>query len=557
MEQAFDKQASYKDFGLKQYMDQSKYEHKSASSASVQKLKDAMKKDISSLRKEIRSALGNKAQFPDTGKGIKELANDVLSESTRAAVMKELADIKNIIIPKDVESSQAGVKYQDKLALENRVYAAENALFMEKTGFKPSSENLKLLGEKLKLYNGTKWIDGMNDTKMRELVLLDDFPSLLKTGISALSAVIPSLAPFAPAAGQIIDAITGVKADQGLNMENSYQDRAKYISKQQPVINQISDTMSVASRPSRFEPDAVDLSSIATILCPEMYKNVCRYDDALPSSTSTYFVEIPVIPTTANGTFFFFINPAISILGGAFSFISYTNAASTYSPASGTFTGNIGLGNPTISLSSTIQASRVAGLTVTYVPNTNTSTNLTNGQIEMWQDPAFQGQPTDFASPTGYLTQLNIGYKPFYTKGPVTQEQCAVYYNTLDDTPFTDTTGTSDVVEGPIVLILTGASTSGQQIGTIMVNIVFNNTPTSAGLATQPVRNPGLGPFTADFINSCLTDTPQLFMSTLPVRSELITRLANTDCRYRSMMEATAALCVKKNYHLPSAAPVA
>jgi hypothetical protein len=546
------KQDYYKSLGLKTYT-KPDYIAPQYNAQAVNKLKTAMKKDIQALKKEMRTALSNKQQFPDQGKTLPTLVDKW--NNGDETLREELNGIKYLVTPKDVTAKQAGISYQDKQNLLDRVYTAKQELFVEKTGFYPSGENLRKIGQALNLYTDQQWSKGLNDTKMFEMVLLDDFSDmfkkiagyalpLVKNGLKVASTVYPSLTPLTMASQMLESA-------QGYFSKPSKQEGADLVQTVMPTINKMSDTLNAGVKQTRFNMDAVDMSTIASVLGPEFYKNVGRFDDALPAATSTYFTEIPVIPATANGAFFFVLNNTINCAINYQSFICYGNANAVYNPQTGAFdfTKVSNIQNPLLALNTTIAASRILGVSVTYVPNVQTNTNATSGQVELYHDPSLNLLATDFyATPSPYLSQNNVGYKPFYQKGPVTQTLCQLYYNPLDNSPFIEPTSAAanNMLSSPIVLIVSGANLTAQQIGTIQVNIVFNNTPTSTGLATQPISNPRLGPYTADFINSCLTEVPQIFMAPLETRMDIITKLLQTDERYGPLMETVTGCCTRK-----------
>jgi len=181
------KREKYSGYGMQTLERKAPYKTQ-ATSSDVQRFKNQMKKELSDLKREFNEVILNKDKFPDEGKSIEQIAEKV--KSGDAEIFRQLNDIKDILLPKGVTTSQLQLPYADVLQTRKNVFATENELFYDKTGYYPSATNLKILGTQLKLFDPTKgpkgtWLYNLNDTKMREIVLLDDFGSFLKDIISA------------------------------------------------------------------------------------------------------------------------------------------------------------------------------------------------------------------------------------------------------------------------------------------------------------------------------------------------------------------------------------
>jgi hypothetical protein len=530
-EQEPDKQKSYAKFGLQNYqMPQWAMNRKPPNQESISKVKKAMNRSIQELKKDLMIALSNKQQYPDAGKGIDDLLTK--AKAGDAKLMEELALIKSAVVPRDVTAKDADMTYNDKQALLKKMYSAENEIFFEKTGSLPSHANLEKIATVAGLYNpGDKtWVQPWNHTKIRELVILDDWPSWLTKAIKLAKGIGEVVAPT------LTNAISGFTESI---VPSIYPNS---VTTQATTINTKSDIMNSKSRMNpNFSPTAVDLDTIASTLTPELYKNVGRFDDAYPSSVSTYYQEIPVTPTTAGGTFFFILNNAQNFSANNGAFITYTTGTSTYVPSTGAYTGATSVINPIVSISSSIESSRILGVSVRINTIVPTSTNYSNGQWDIWHDPSQMDVTGNLTSPTALLTLTNVGYKPFYQRGPITKDYYQVMYNALDNRPFTSTADyDSNSLEAPIVCILTGGNLNAQQVATIGINIVYNNVPTATGLGTQPVRSPNLGPYTADLINSMLTFMPGAFQKNIAERSAAIQKAYMGDHEYTCVMKSFA-----------------
>lgn len=496
-----------------------------ADSKSIQKLQKNLNKQVSDIKQMLVETVKAQAHYQ---KPLKELLD---TQAHDPKVLKsELDEIRYAVIPNNVPSSQAGISYSEKQGLMQRVYQAENELIRQKTGFEPSGENLRLIGEATGTWdpNTLKWKPNFNDRIMRELILLDDIPSWLISGIkSVASTVLPTLAKKG------LDYFTGTVTSK---IDQLTQDKEVVSSTRQNKVN--TTTQVVNSDDLIYEPTRVDVASLAGVLCPSIYKVVGRFDDVMPAAIYTGFFEIPVIPTTANGTFFFSINGFSFFNTGNFDFITYTNAANTYNPVTGAYTGTLtNIDAPVFTGSTSVSAARIMGIEVSYKPTAVSNTQYAVGQVDMYHDPSMTLPLSAVSvSPSQYLSLTNIGYRPFYQRGPVISSFDQVWYNPLDLQDFTNSQS-SGTYNSPIIVIVSSANTSGVQVGTLVVHITYNVIPTSVGMSALPIQSPGVGPYTADIMDSVFTLAPQVFMANQKERLEIVKDLMVTQPLYRDQLK--------------------
>jgi len=209
--------------GLKQY-ERPNYKKPSNDQTNVKKMQQALKKTVADFKKEMIQALADKTKFPDAGTDLGTLAAKIKDRDQ--ATWQELADIKNISYPRSVSNTAVGINQADREALKQSIYKAKQELFQEKTGFYPSGENLKTIGRYVGLYGDSGWLKDFNDTKMLELVLLDDFCDYFK---KAAGFALPMLSkmPYVGPAATILSGLMGVGKDIGID---SY-DKSAIVSK--------------------------------------------------------------------------------------------------------------------------------------------------------------------------------------------------------------------------------------------------------------------------------------------------------------------------------------
>lgn len=549
--------------GLRQYANtERRYDPKIPDTKSIQNLKAAIKKDIGAIRREI---LGVLKQQPDVGTPLDKLvAMYNAGGEERDRLTRELDAIKHSVIPKDMQTSQTGVPYAEKEALQARVYKAENQLIKEKTGIAPSGENMRLIGSKMGLYMDGKWAPGMSDSKMREMILLDDFldtfKSIAKTALPFVSMIpgVGSVAgPVLGVANKLLGGDAVGAASEGASLigkllgnptggVNHATTKTADFTKEMVSGTTVTDrNIRIQSiKDARYRHDIVDINSLATTLAPEYFKYPAAFNDLQASAVYTGFYEIPVVPTTANGSFFFVLNTNQIFASAAMNFVTYSGSTMTYIPTTGAFTGVASIiDNPGITNTNSVAAMRLVGATVTYKPTILTNTQYASGQIDMYHDPGINTPTTSYTvSPSNFLSLTNIGYRPFYQRGPVVQEFTQVWFNPLATQDFTPTSTTTTGVTSPITLIVSGANLNGVQIGTITVNLVWNVIPTPAGLAGLPMQLPGVGPLTSQYQASSYILAPQLYMTSLENRQMAISKMYDSDGSYSSVLKiATGA----------------
>jgi hypothetical protein len=205
----------YEQAGLRKYPEASwRANKKPASTQAIKKLQGEVKKTISEFKNEIVSALKDKNTFPDAGKGFETLAEKFRANDS--TLKDEMDKLGSLIIPKGVTSSEAGITFAERTDMKARLYKAENEIIRAKIGFEPSAENLLLIATKAGLAENGVYTDGANGSKIRELLLLDDIPSWLKTAAGLALPFIKNIPVIGPLAGAV-GGMLGLGQDAGID----------------------------------------------------------------------------------------------------------------------------------------------------------------------------------------------------------------------------------------------------------------------------------------------------------------------------------------------------
>jgi hypothetical protein len=299
--------------------------------------------------------------------------------------------------------------------------------------------------------------------------------------------------------------------------------------------------------------DLVDIPSIATVLCPEYYKSVARFDDAYPGAIYTTFDTVPVVPSTTTGGFFCVVNSADNNISSsqALRYIGYTGATSNYNPAAGTYTSAITVPNPITSQLTNIASVRLVGCTVAWEPSVNFNSSLAIGQVDFWHDPSSISQQVDWNSGSGYLSLTNVGYKPFYQRGSIMQSYSQTVYNTLDQDSYESVLLSDPNIVKPTVFIVSGANLTGNEIGKLRITRVWNVIPTNQGLSSLAMNNPGVGPYTSDIMDSTFTLAPQIFVSSKDHKMNVIQMMKETDSTYSAVLDVILSATYERKHTLP------
>jgi len=155
--------------------------------------------------------------------------------------------------------------------------------------------------------------------------------------------------------------------------------------------------------------------------------------------------------------------------------------------------------------------------------------------VDIYHDPSATDQLSNFASPSPLLSLTNIGYKPFYQRGAITDSYTQTYYNPLDNYSFV--AANTYQCNAPIVYIFSGCNTSSVQVGTIVVHATWNVVPTSMGLSQLPVSAPGVGPATNALLDTMFTICPEVFMNDVKCNMDLCKRLSAANPTYTSLLQ--------------------
>lgn len=558
---------------VKQYPDQAQPEWKKSRRGPDEKALADFKKNLKSSTKMLQETLVETInQLKDKGKGIRELANKVKS-SEKDTVMEELNAIKKALFENGVTAKEAGISYSERESFKIRARDAERSLFKLKTGLEPSADNLHAIGTYCGLYNNGEWVEGFNNTRMLELVLLDDWPEWLSKAIKYLKSLLPTIIPHVadmvlPGSGQVLQGLKPYVLGSGDNQAKAIEaETFPGVSKrstvdvsmpkherQEGLVNHKNSLLKVNQMTkSVLKPDLVDIPSIATVLCPEYYKAVARFDDAYPGSIYTTFETVPVVPSTTTGGFYCVVNTADDNIGdtSAYRYMSYSTATSAYNPATGAYTSATTVANPLSSQTANIASVRLVGCTVAFEPSVNFNSSLAIGQVDFWHDPSSISDTTNWNSPTPYLSLNNVGYKPFYQRGSIMQSYSQTLYETLDQNSYEPTTANATNVTRPIVFILSGGNLSGNEVGKIRVTRVWNVVPTNAGLASLAMQNPGVGPYTSDILDSTFTLAPQIFVASKEHKMAVIQAMKETDSTYGAVLDCILSCTYERKHSLP------
>jgi hypothetical protein len=377
---------------------------------------------------------------------------------------------------------------------------------------------------------------GITKDQAYELIALDDFSDFMDT----VSTYLPVLSPYTDVVKTAYNVGSSI-----YNGVKNYMTPSDRMNEKTTVMNtkvNASNDRSLARSSlldkTLFDPNRVDVPSILAVICPSKYKLSTRFDDVQPSAILTGFFEIPVIPDATTGAAFVAIFPGnAAFVGSTYSFILYSDTGSAYNPTTGAYNATYVTSQASsLSYSSTsITAGRPVGLSAYYKSTVQNSTTYAVGQVDLYHDPASAG--VSFATPSTALALNNIGYKPFYQRGAVTDSFTQVFYNPLDNYPFVSATDGLLNTQAPIVFVFSGCNTSGVQVGTIVVHATWNVVPTSAGLSQLPVSAPGVGPATNALLDTMFTVCPEVFMNDIKCNMDLCKKLSSTEPTYASLLE--------------------
>jgi len=374
---------------------------------------------------------------------------------------------------------------------------------------------------------------GLSRDQAYELIALDDFTDFLET----VSSYLPVVGPYIQTAKSVYD--TGSAIYNGVK---NYMSNAVPMNEKTtiigPKLNASNDRAVMKSSyldKSLFDPNRVDVPSICAVICPQKYKVATRFDDVQPSAVLTGFWEIPVIPDPTTGAAFVVMFPgATTFTALANAFIWYSNPGSAYNPTTGSYNNFITNINSALYTSqSSLISARPVGFSTTYKSTVQNSTTYAVGQVDLYHDPASVN--ANYTSPSQNLSLTNIGYKPFYQRGAVTDTFSQIYYNPLDNYPYQSLNSVGGVA--PIVYIFSGCNTSSVQVGTIIVHATWNVIPTPAGLSQLPVTAPGVGPATNALLDTMFTITPEVFMNDAKCNMELCKKLTAVTPTYETLLQ--------------------
>lgn len=546
-------ETDYTKLGMKQYQQPpwaQKNLQKRANNNQIQKVKKALTQSVAGLKQDLLAELQSLPLYKTPLAKLGKLAQD-----EDATLKGELEELRSFIVPKDYTAKNLDVTFGEKQRLQGEIYQAKQELFKAKTGHDYSGYNARSIATILELGKWTdlsnpksgSWYHGFNDNKLLDLVLLDDFD---------LMGIVKKALPFiATTAGPLLDTLIPGAGSMASGIIN------KFVSKEPMEKTTIAagrveqDNRSMIEYTSNYDIyafDRVDVATIASTLLPGIYKNIARFDDAMPAARFTAFYEIPVIPSTTTGGYFFIFNGNTNFatidLGR---FISYTGPGSAMNPVTGAYIANSNIASPLTAAALNITAARLVGADISYKPTAISNTTYAVGQIDSYHDPSIYGSTADLITPSPYFSLTNIGFRPFYQRGPVTSEYSQVWYNPLDQQGFMSNQNSGNILSSPIVFLLSSGNTAGVQVGTIVVKLLFNVIPTAAGLSSLPVESPGVGPYTADVVDTFLTLTPQLYMSKESDRAALVSEMKASDMRYGTVCK----IVNKRMQHIVTAQP--
>jgi len=377
---------------------------------------------------------------------------------------------------------------------------------------------------------------GLSRDQAYELIALDDFSDFLDT----VSSYLPVVSPYIDTAKSVYNVgssiYNGVKnymtPSDRMNEKTTIMNTKLNASNDRALVKS-----SILDR-SLFDPNRVDVPSLQAVLCPQKYKLSTRFDDVQPSAVLTGFYEIPVIPDTTTGAAFVVIFPGNACFSNVNNaFIQYSYNSSLYNPATGVYTSGSTTYVPSAlyQAGTAISGARPVGLSAYYKSTVQNSTTYAVGQVDVYHDPSSTG--VSFSSGTAALTLTNIGYKPFYQRGAVTDTFTQTYYNPLDNYPFASAANGIVNSVAPIVFIFSGCNTSAVQVGTIVVHATWNVVPTPLGLSQLPVSAPGVGPATNAILDTIFTVCPEVFMNDIKCTMDLCKKLTAVEPTYSALLE--------------------
>lgn len=181
---------------------------------------------------------------------------------------------------RDVTARDLGVAYPERQALSRQVYQAENDYIASKTGFVPTGANL----DKVLMYLKSQGVsvDGLNHTRLRQLIMLDDWSSIAAT---ALPLIIKHGPQFVSHLWKMylpkLRTLAGMDAGLWEGDTPSRTDQPSRMSLWPGVSKDVATAPTPTSNTSaaKYSSADVNVDYVASVVCPERYAER-RYDPA-------------------------------------------------------------------------------------------------------------------------------------------------------------------------------------------------------------------------------------------------------------------------------------
>lgn len=483
-----------------------------------------LKESRAQKKNKINGFIKNRNTNPFYGLGPEQLIEAYRQHN--AQLNETIKNLNEQYKPKDFTSSELGMSYAEKQAAERSAFAAEQDALAEKLGFIATGNELNKIKQK---YGATD----ISNSKMRQLLLLDDFYPKMIAGVKKYLPILGEAAinQFLPGLGSkilellkehkllsnptVLDQAYNMSADRPLYSKNYIVSDLDTLDKLGPESAYV-----VTTNGKTGDMDTVAHDGLATMLCPERYQYRVTMTQSQKTGIISGEITMPV-PTDAQGNAFVVVNPLNPAGDSAIAdFFAGTKSWNPTTGATQVFTNNAPA--PIINYTTSVKTVKVSGFACEFFASQSANNN--QGSVHMAYLENYSG--FNFSSTASDdCTLSSLAVNPYYISGNMNARYRMIYIP--DDTDRLSNVLNGNAFTDGFIIGIVGAATNSSSVGIVKMTFVYECVPTQSASVIISQQNATSGPATFQALNEAIKKNTLIQQLPLHEAAELAGKIFN------------------------------